>query len=103
MGKVLLREIGLLADVRHRRRLGLHFRGSRSASCAADVFLGLGGVVAGVLLHGRGGGVGVVAGEVLDLSGLRVHHVLCVGDVGVDEFFVVHVDQRSEVDAGDAD
>ena len=69
----------------------------------ADVFLGFGGVVAGVLFDGVGGGFGVLGGEVGDLGSLLVDDFVGVGEVVVDELLVGGVEEGTDVDGGGAD
>ena len=85
-------------------RIGaLRFRRGGGATSRTNVTLGLGGVVASILLCHFGGTAGVLSGEVLDLAALLDHCAVGVTKVLVDELLVLDVNERTEVDGTGSD
>jgi hypothetical protein len=75
--------------------------GCRAA--VANVLVGLGAVVVGILLHQSGGTGSLLVGEFLSMVGLGVDKLLDLGNLLIDDFTVADVDQRSEVSDGCAE
>lgn len=73
-----------------------------AATSAANIFLSLAAIISSVLLDGLGGACGVVSSKIFHLVGLGVDNLLRAGKIVVDELLVVFVEQRTEVDARDA-
>lgn len=73
-------------------------RGGRAAG--ADVSLGLGAVLADILLHQTGSLRSALTSQVAKLVGLVVDDFLGVDNLLVDEFTVADVDEGSEVGGG---
>lgn len=91
-----------------RNGLGLHGgRGNlahlRRGGPAADVLLGLGAVLADVLLHDSSGVGGALTGQILQLVGLGADDRLEIGDMLVDDLTVADVHKGTEVGGGHGD
>ena len=78
-------------------RLAGHLRRLGASPGRADEALSLGGVVPSILHHARRGTIGVVVGHILHLGCLGIDNLGRVGQVGVNDFFVVDVDQWAKV------
>lgn len=75
--------------------------GCRAA--VANVLVGLGAVVVGILLHQSGGTSSLLVGEFLSMVGLGVDKLLDLGNLLIDDFTVANVNQGSKVSDGCAE
>lgn len=75
----------------------------RPMSGTPDVVRCLGRVVPGVGFDSVRGAAGMVASQISDLCGLRVHDLGRILELLVDDFFIAYVNQGAEVNGGDSD
>ena len=95
--RLLLRRLGERFVLRRGREALSLKRGATVATMGAlDQGLGLGGVLASILLGDLGGMLGVLLGDGAQLGRLGGDEVLGVLELGVDGLLVLEVDERAE-------